>query len=314
MRFSTPILFCIFNRPNPTSNVFDVIRRQRPKQLLIVQDGPRSDVPDDAEAVRRTRDVVRRVDWPCDVRTLFAPSNLGCKRRMSSGITWGFSQTERLIVLEDDCLPSDDFFPFCEELLERYADRPDVLMISGDNFQLQPRGEYDYYFSKYAHIWGWASWRRAWQNYDLSMTEWPSFRATRLNDVCPDANERTYWCEQLDRQFAGQIDSWDFPWMFCGWKRQSWTILPNVNLVSNIGFGEGATHTTQRTSPLANLPTGAIALRSHPSEIICDRSRRSMDMGKCVPSAGRTAGDSPATAHTHLEFTQPSSRLGSDAK
>ena len=263
MALSTPILFCVFNRPELTERVFAAIRAQRPRQLLVVQDGPRLDRWDDLEAVERVRQVVTAVDWPCDLQTRFAATNLGCKQRMASGISWGFQRCERLIILEDDCLPSPDFFEFCEAMLDRFADDPRVLMISGDNFQPAGSSRSPYYFSKYAHIWGWASWRRAWDWYEVELSDWPQFRdSDRFCEVCPDPGERAYWRQQLDLQWAGQIDSWDFPWMFAGWLHRAWTVLPAENLVTNLGFGPGATHTTSAESPLANLPLGRFDAQS----------------------------------------------------
>ena len=172
MPCSTPVLFCLFNRPAETVRVFEAIRRQRPPLLLVAQDGPRPDHRDDPPQIEACRRVLERVDWPCEVRWNCAESNLGCRHRMATAISWGFAQSERLIILEDDCLPADSFFPFCEQLLEHYADEPRVMLVSGNHFQPRPRGEGSYYFSKFAHIWGWASWRRAWKGFDLEMNAW----------------------------------------------------------------------------------------------------------------------------------------------
>jgi hypothetical protein len=257
MALSTPILFCVFNRPEPTARVFAAIREQQPQRLLIVQDGPRAGHAEDEINIALVRRIVTQIDWPCQLETQFASCNLGCKRRMASGISWGFQRADRLVILEDDCLPARDFFPFCEALLERHAADSNVLMISGDQFQAQRPTAAPYYFSKYAHIWGWASWRRAWALYDCQMRDWPAFRnSAQFGELCPEPDEQAYWRMQLDRQVAGEIDSWDFPWMFTGWMHKAWTVLPAVNLVSNIGFGAGATHTIQSDSPLANMATG----------------------------------------------------------
>ncbi len=262
MSLATPILFCVFNRPELTARVFETIRAQRPRRLLVVQDGPRADRPADRHLVEEVRRIATAVDWPCELETCIAETNLGCKQRMASGISWGFDHCERMIILEDDCLPAPDFFPFCERMLTRYADDPRVLMISGDNFQRPGGVANPYYFSKYAHIWGWASWRRAWDRYDLEMPGWPEFRESgRFREICPDPEERAYWRRQLDAQAVGAIDSWDYPWMFAGWRHRAWTVLPGENLVSNLGFGAGATHTTSAESPLACLPVGRMDSR-----------------------------------------------------
>ena len=259
MPLQTPILFCVFNRPELTGRVFERIRAQRPRQLMVVQDGPRPGRADDAARVAAVRQIVSAVDWPCDVQWNTAEQNLGCRFRMSSGISWAFERAERLIILEDDCLPCEDFFWYCETMLDRFQDDARVLMISGDNFLPADLRTSDCYFSRYAHIWGWASWRRAWAGYHNAMRHWPTFRDGRdFGEICPDAAERAYWTQLLDAQSRGEIDSWDFPWMLTGWLQRAWTVIPPANLVSNLGFGDGATHTTDDRSPWANRPAEAL--------------------------------------------------------
>lgn len=268
MGLRTPVLFCIFNRPALTARVFEAIRQAKPPTLLVVQDGKRAHAPQDEELIGQSRSILSKIDWPCELRTNFADFNLGCAQRMASGISWGFEHFEQLIILEDDCLPHPQFFDFCETLLDRYADERRVMTISGDNFQSAPRSRYGYYFSKFAHIWGWASWRRAWQEFDLSISNWPEYRrANRIAEICSREDEQSYWIEIFDRQHAGQIDTWDYPWMFAHWRRGGLTILPNSNLVTNLGFGPGATHTIDSMSPLAELPLRPLDAMLHPPSI-----------------------------------------------
>ena len=241
LSLQTPILFCVFNRPDLTRQVFDRIAQQRPQRLLLACDGPRQESPTDQRLVNEVREIVTAVDWPCQVQTYFADQNRGCRQQMANAISWGFEQAERLIILEDDCLPDPSFFGYCESLLERYAGDPQVMMISGDNFQPAATTPNSYYFSAYSHIWGWASWRRAWQHYDLAMSDWPEHRANGdaaeiLGPFCTDENETAYWRGVFDRQHAGQIDTWDYSWAYSCWANGGLTILPESNLVSNIGF------------------------------------------------------------------------------
>ena len=265
----TPILFCIFNRPEITQRTFDVIRRQRPRQLFVVCDGPRSHNPEEERLVFQTRQVIEQVDWPCDVITNFSSHNLGCKYRMSTGISWAFQHSERLIILEDDCLPNDSFFRYCEKLLERFADNPEVMMISGDNFQSHLCTEDSYYFSKFAHIWGWASWQRAWSLYDVEMTSWPQVRCTdRWTRFVDSDLERQHWVDLFDRQHAGLIDTWDFPWMYSCWYHNGLCALPQKNLVSNLGFLPDATHTTDQDSKLACMPNHDLQVTDHPDRVV----------------------------------------------
>lgn len=265
---TTPIAFLIFNRPETTKRVFESIRAARPARLLIVADGPRPHREGEVEKVAATRQIVSQIDWPCEVATNFSETNLGCKQRVASGLTWAFQQSESLIILEDDCVPHPSFFGYCEQLLERYADDERVMMISGDNFQPAQRTPNSYYFSRWSHIWGWASWRRAWDHFDVEVASWPETKFDReLRSVFGCDAEYEHWCGVLDRQHAGEIDTWDFPWQYACWKQRGLTVLPETNLISNIGFGNDATHTTDSLSRLANLPTAEIGPLRHPSEV-----------------------------------------------
>lgn len=264
----TPVLFLVFNRPDVTGRVFEAIRKAQPPRLYVAADGPRQDRPEDCERIKETRQIATQVDWPCEVRTLFRDANLGCKHAVSGGINWFFDNEEKGIILEDDCLPHQDFFSFCEELLERYRDDKRIIAITGNNFQRgQWRGEGSYYFSKYFHCWGWASWRRAWTFYDGELSFWPEWGATeRYLRLHQDPLERRYWEKIFDRVKAGTIDSWAYPWAASCNYREGLTATPNSNLVSNIGFGENATHTVGH-SWLSGMTTRSYRNLSHPKDI-----------------------------------------------
>jgi hypothetical protein len=183
-----------------------------------------------------------------------------------------FSKVERAIVLEDDCLAHPDFFRFCSELLERYADDERVSVITGNNFQKGlRRGDASYYFSKYNHCWGWASWRRAWQHYQGNLPFWPEWvKSDDWRQKMSDSVERRYWSNIFERVSKGQTDSWAYPWTGCVWYHGGLTATPNVNLVSNIGFGSDSTHTASVDSPLAKIATKSIGEISHPSTVEVD--------------------------------------------
>lgn len=242
----TSIAFIIFNRPDTTERVFAAIAKAQPPKLLVIADGPRPNRPDDIEKCKVTRDIIKRVDWPCELLTNFSETNLGCKNRVSSGIDWVFTQTDEAIILEDDCLPEDSFFQFCEEMLEKYRFDQRIGMISGVNFLNNKISIQDsYYFSKYMPIWGWATWRRSWSNYDVNIDIWPKlkregFLDTRINK----SDERSYWNTVFERIYKGTIDTWDYQWVLCNWIQNRLSIIPNVNLISNIGFRSDATHTS----------------------------------------------------------------------
>ena len=244
-QLKTPVAFIIFNRPNTTKRVFAEIAKARPPKLLVIADGPRVDHPDDAEKCAAVRTIIDGVDWDCEVLENYSDVNLGCKRRVSSGLDWVFDTVEEAIILEDDCLPHPSFFRFCEELLEKYRDDKRVAMISGNNFQFgRKRTEYSYYFSRYSHIWGWASWRRAWHNYDVDMKIWPEIRdGGWLEDLFGAKKSVWYWKNRFENAYQGKIDTWDYQWTFACWIQNALTVLPNVNLVSNIGFGYESVHT-----------------------------------------------------------------------
>jgi hypothetical protein len=212
------------------------------------------------------------VDWECEVEREFAPENLGCRRRMSSGLDWVFERCEEAIVLEDDCVPDPTYFPFCEALLARWRDEPRVMAITGDNFQEGVRrGEGSYYFSRFMHVWGWASWRRAWRHYDVAMASWPERRAAGwLAATLGDEGAARYWTGLFDRTHAGEIDTWDYQLLYAVWEAGGLVATPNVNLVSNVGAGPGATNTHVKDR-WADLPTHPVELPlRHPAALARD--------------------------------------------
>lgn len=283
-KLTTPVAFIIFNRPDTTERVFSEIAKARPPTLLVLGDGPRANRRGEAEKVAATRAIIQRVDWDCEVLTNFSDVNLGCKKRVSSGIDWVFEQVEEAIILEDDCLPDPTFFRFCQEMLERYRGDQRIGMISGDNFQFGRRyGDDSYYFSKYVHIWGWASWRDRWTGrYDVTMAKWPRVRDEgRLADMVGDAREAANWGKIFEQVYCGGIDTWDYQWVFANWMAGRLSILPSVNLISNVGFGENATHTTG-VSDLANLPVAPMSFPlAHPIGVFRNIQADRLSQQKC---------------------------------
>lgn len=268
MVYEVPILFCIFNRPEVTAQVFAAIRQQRPRRLLVVADGPRADRPAEHQLVQQTRNLVTSIDWDCQLETCFSETNLGCRARMTSGLNWAFQRAEELVILEDDCLPHPKFFEFCRVLLERYRNEDRIKMISGDQFNSQLNLESSYYFSRWTHIWGWASWRRAWQFNDVHISDWPERKqANEMRFWCDSLAEQHHWTPIFDAVHRGEIDTWDFSWMYSCWRHQGLTILPRTNLVTNLGFGQSATHTVDADSPLARLATQDFGQWRHPTQV-----------------------------------------------
>lgn len=260
-KLTTPVAFIIFNRPDTTERVFAEIAKAKPTKLLVVADGARTNKVGEADRVAATRAIIERVDWDCEVLTNFSDINLGCKHRVSSGIDWVFSQVEEAIILEDDCLPDPTFFRFCQEMLERYKHDQRIGMISGDNFQFGARRNNDsYYFSKYVHIWGWATWRDRWQeSYDVDMKLWLAIRDEgRVLDIVSNQREALYWGAIFEKVYKNKIDTWDYQWVFANWIHSRVSVVPNENLISNIGFARAdATHTTgsgeEADMPVVNI-------------------------------------------------------------
>jgi hypothetical protein len=270
---STPVAFLIFNRPDLTEIVFEAIAQAKPKKLFVIADGPR--FPEEAEKCDKAKAVINRVDWDCEVLTDFSEENLGCGRREASGFDWVFSQVEEAIFLEDDTLPTPSFFSFCQVLLERYRDDERIMHISGNNLQLgQSRTEYSYYFSKYPFAWGWASWRRAWKNYDYYMKSWPEFKEAKMMEwIFEDPYEKRYWTNIFEQMYEDPqvIDTWDYQWYYTLYSQHGLVIVPDSNLVSNLGFDRpDATHPLPN-SPLAELPTSDICKVIHPPFIVENR-------------------------------------------
>jgi hypothetical protein len=271
----TPVAIILFNRPELTRMVFRSVAEAKPSTLLLVADGPRSSRPGEAELCSRARCIASHVDWRCEVLTNFSEINLGCQERVISGLNWVFSQVESAIILEDDCLPQQCFFWFCQEMLARYRGDARMGMISGNNF-IAPRltTEYSYYFSRMFHTWGWATWRSVWQGYDRYLREWPMIRRNGLlREIYPRRREREYWTRIFDRMHGGVHDlaksAWDYQWFYTNLINNRLSVVPRVNMVTNIGFGKDATHTEDPARDDANLPSYPLEFPlKHPPHVI----------------------------------------------
>jgi hypothetical protein len=269
-----PVLLTVFNRPDETRQVLARLKQVRPEKIFIAADGPRAGRSEDGllcEEVRRL--VTEEIDWPATILTDFAPSNLGLRHRMASAITWALQHEDRVIVLEDDCLPAPSFFRFCSDLLEYYADNPRVGVITGDNFQ--PEGfqcDASYYFSRYPHCWGWATWRRSWEFYDDEMFDWPAVRDSRwLKTLFPHPLEELYWRQIFDKTYSGEIQSWAYRWTYSCWRHDLLTATPIRNLVTNIGTGAAASNTRDPEEGKHGLEACALSFPLvHPTDVARD--------------------------------------------
>lgn len=256
------VLFLIFNRIDTTSLVFEAIKKAAPKKLYVAADGPRNAV--EYQKCKIVREIATSVTWDCEVKTLFREENLGCKDAVSGAINWFFEQEEQGIILEDDCLPSSSFFGFCSVLLDKYKDDDRIGHIGGSNFQNGiKRGEGSYYFSRLTHVWGWAGWRRAWKKYDVNMSTFSCFTVSNLQNLPGHAPFKEVWYKNLKSTYEGHINTWDYQLSYFNIINNYLSIIPNQNLIRNIGFGEEATHTIEN-HPFANLETEEIDSMVHP--------------------------------------------------
>jgi hypothetical protein len=257
-RTRSSVLLLAFNRPEPTLRVLEAISAAGVARLYVALDGPRADRPGEAERCAAVADLVARGGWADQVILRRRDQNLGCKLAVTDGLDWFFEQESEGVVLEDDCLPGGGFFTYCDHMLERYREDERVWLISGDNLLSQWRTRRSDYFFGDGGIWGWASWRRAWQRRDITMESWDDQEA---RDRARSFLGPVGWHHLAPRYAevaAGKIDTWDFQWSWTRASNQGLSVIPSRNLVTNIGFGPDATHTTAR-GPLAGIPTGTLS-------------------------------------------------------
>jgi hypothetical protein len=275
--FDTPILLIVFNRLSTTQQVFERIKATKPKNLFIVADGPRKDKPDEAEKCKEVRRyLLKAIDWDVELKTLFREENLGCGKGPALAISWFFEHVESGIILEDDCLPADSFFPFCESMLAKYADNPKIHSIAGTNLLPQySHKEYSYFFSYQAGIWGWATWRRSWKLYDYSVKQWgeEGFKE-KIKNFFTNEREMEVYVNGLDKAFIEtNVSWWDYQFIFSRIINECYGIIPQKNLICNIGFGECATHTFDENSEIGFLSVEELVFPLiHPTETVIYKS------------------------------------------
>ena len=287
---TSPILLLAFNRPDTTKRVLEVIATQQPSQLFVACDGPRADVLGDADLVSRVKQVIAEcITWDCELRTLYPEENQGLKRGVVGAINWFFDHVTEGIILEDDCLPHPDFFAYCDELLERYRDDDRIWAIQGDNsLKMGLSGDASYGFIPYALIWGWATWKRAWDYYDSDLDNWKKIRGTKeVKKLWPDRIERKIRSESLDFMLENPESTWDYQWSFTVSYYRGLTVVPRNNLVSNIGWGRpDATHTTG-TGSRQESPTKPLLPLTHPDKVALDKMATSDALNGRLFGAGK---------------------------
>jgi hypothetical protein len=266
---NTPVLFIIFNRPDTTKEVFAAIRNVKPSRLFIAADAPRIDKPHDIEKCKAARSITENIDWPCEVKRLYQEVNLGCSYGPRAAFDWFFSHESEGIILEDDCLPHPDFFVFAAAMLERYRTDERIISINGSNLGYQLKNGYSYTYSRFMNMWGWATWADRAKEIDYSLKSWKSiknplfflYRHMRQHLFDTDINWYKYWKEKFDLTVNNEnITWWDWQWVYHQLTHRKLSIVPAVNLVSNIGFNTDATHTHEENNPAANIPVQPMPL------------------------------------------------------
>jgi len=275
----TPVAIIIFNRYDNAHAVLEQIRKAEPEEVFVIADGPRENREGEKEKCEKARSICDEIDWKCKVHKIFSDVNLGCAKRVSSGLTEVFNKVERALIFEDDCIPALSFFQFADEMLEMYSDDERIMLVSGNNKCFDPskknggietfetpdsvtpysfREESSYFFSKQAQIWGWATWRRAWNKMDLSMSDWPELKKNKLVEgIYKKPSHCYYWNSAFDYVYNGHTNSWAFPWNLTVWRNGGYSIVPKVNLIRNAGFNADATHTSGK-SIFENLDYGEL--------------------------------------------------------
>jgi hypothetical protein len=273
----TSVALIIFNRPSTTARVFAEIAKAKPRRLFVIADGPRADRDGEAELCVAAREVTERVDWDCEVKRNYSDTNMGNYRRVPSGITWAFEHVEELIVLEDDCVPDQTFFRYCEQLLDRYRADERIMHIAGNHLQPQTRRPvpFSYTFARWNIVWGWATWKRAWRHFDITLRRWPELRETSfLADFLHDRRAIDFYRKIFDelRHSPGEVDAWDHAWSFACWSQNGLTVMPSTTLVGNVGFGADSTHfPCAPDDPRGRLSPEPMAFElSHPTCVVPD--------------------------------------------
>jgi len=284
-----PVLLVVFNRPELTRQVIDALRQVKPTQLFVAGDGPRPDHPDDIEKCRLTKQIATEIDWQCELKTRFLSENVGCGLGVSSGISWFFDHVEYGVILEDDCVPHPHFFPFCSELLQRYADDKRIMGVNGLAPFPDRNHPYDYHFSRRSWCWGWGTWRRAWKYFSYDIDEAIIVESLEMiRAYWSFYNARRPWRNKFQSVVNGKLKTWANRFEIANFSQNGLIIAPEKNLIKNIGFGEDATHTLHPNPVFVNLVTHPLEFPlRHPPFVYAD---------------GRPGRSLAKILHRHLSF------------
>ena len=276
MKSSAPVLLLVFNRIEETQKVVAVLKQVKPSRLYVAADGPRSGNASDHQGCKAVRDYLRKeLNWEMDLVLRFQDENMGSGKHVSSAISWFFEQEEEGIILEDDCIPALSFFKFCGDLLQRYKMDDKIQLIGGTNY-FSPGNNDSYYFSDLPQIWGWATWRRAWKHNDFSLKSIDENRLKQLvKSRFKNHQLQDYWLKVYRMMKTDPLDAWDYQWTFSMWNAGGIAIIPAKNLISNVGYGELATHTKHKIDEVFDRPTEDIREMVHPKS---KKVRKDLDL------------------------------------
>lgn len=269
-RLDVPVMICTFTRLDSVKHVLESVRHVKPPRMYLVSDGPRADHPEDAGKIAAVHEYLESsIDWDCEVYKNYAKSNMGCGRRMPTGVSWVFEHEDRAIFLEDDCVADISFYKYAQELLEKYKDNEEVMLISGNN-QIAYLNSIDssYGFSKQADIWGWASWKRAWDKYDWDISGWPNNKNNSCFKKYYTTKTRWFFAAQWDLLYKHGYDAWDYQFTYCLGVNNGYCIIPATNLVTNEGFStDGSTHTQSMPEWMDQSRSSIEFPLKHPDEV-----------------------------------------------
>jgi hypothetical protein len=270
-----PVLFLVFNRPYHTRQTFEALRKIKPRYLYIGADGPREGNARDVKKCQEVRNIATAVDWECEIKTLFNQKNLGTKIAVSNAITWFFNEVEEGIIIEDDCVPDPTFYNFASAMLDLYRHDERIMHINGTNLLMgkQIVTDSSYYYSNLCQVWGWATWRRAWQHFDAFMKDFEAIdKVQLLSTISDDPAVSNYWYGCLDSVYRGEVDTWDYQWFYAFWKKRGTAVTPSLNMVSNIGFGEEGTRTIIKFNPFSKMKRYPMKKIIHPPAFAINES------------------------------------------
>lgn len=279
----TPVAIFAYNRPDHTGRLINILAEFKFKNLIFITDGPKNEF-DDINCLS-VLNLIKR-DWGCQVDYVVSDINLGCKNRVVTGLNYVFQKFESAIILEDDCLPAESFFEFCESILKRYSDDSRILMACGTVLVEPEEYSPSYFFSQIPHIWGWATWRNRWQKYSKDVDNYNQFYdLNRISGVYP---EPFAWslCEKLQNIASGDLDTWDAQMTYLAVSQNLLSVFPKKNLIKNIGFDGFATH-TKDPSVLGDLSLGSFDSNTKHPEIVMPLRRLDLDRMLLEGHAGR---------------------------